>query len=80
MIYFIDPTTYYVLKVDAKVTVGGKEITSSSSFSNYKKTDFGFVVASTLNVTNMGYDVTINYTKIEVNKEIDPKIFLMPKQ
>jgi len=80
IIYYIDQSTYYILKVDSKVSVEGKEIASSASFSNYKKTDFGFVAPATMDVTNMGYDVTINYTKIEVNKEIDPKIFLKPKQ
>jgi hypothetical protein len=80
IIYYIDPNTYYVLKVDSKISMGGKDIASTASFSNYKKTDFGYVAATTMEVTNMGYDVTLNYTKIEVNKEIDPKIFLMPKQ
>jgi hypothetical protein len=77
--YYIDPSTYYILKEDIKVTVNGKDAVGSTSYSNYKKTDFGLVAASTMDITNMGYDVTINYTKIEVNKEIDSKIFLMPK-
>jgi hypothetical protein len=79
MIYFIDPTTYYVLKVDSKVSIEGKDVASSVTFSNYKKTDIGYVVPYTMGVTNMGYDVTINYTKIEINKDVDPKIFMMPK-
>lgn len=79
IIFFIDPATYYILKSDSKVIMDGKEITNTSTFSNYKKTDFGFVVPYTMGITTMGYEVTINYSKIEVNKEVDPKIFVMPK-
>jgi hypothetical protein len=76
--YFIDPNTYYISRLDVKASIGGKDITNTSAFSNYKKTDFGFVMANTTATTNMGYDITINYSKIEVNKPIDPKIFAMP--
>ena len=79
IVYFIDPTTYYLLKSDSKVTMGGQEMSSTTTYSNYKKTDFGFVVPFTMSVTNMGYDVAINYSKIEVNKDVDPTIFAMPK-
>ncbi|HLX93345.1 MAG TPA: hypothetical protein VKR32_16790, partial [Puia sp.] len=77
--YYLDPNTYYILKLDTKATISGKDISNSSSYSNYKKTDFGYVLANTISTTNMGYDITINYNKIEINKEIDPKIFAMPK-
>ena len=76
--YLIDPTTFYVLKKEIKTTVQGKEMTIPTTFSNYKKTDFGYVMAFTSGISNMGFDVALNYTKIEVNKDIDPKIFVMP--
>jgi len=77
--YYIDPGTYYILKLDTKASLGGKDISNSSSYSNYKKTDFGYVMANTIATSNMGYDITINYVKVEINKNIDPKIFAMPK-
>jgi hypothetical protein len=77
--YYIDPTTYYISKLDVKASVGGKDISNTSSFSNYKKTDFGYVIANTTATSNMGYDIVINYNKIEINKTIDPGIFAMPK-
>jgi hypothetical protein len=77
--YYIDPTTYYISKLDVKASVGGKDISNTSSFSNYKKTDLGYVIANTTATSNMGYDIVINYNKIEINKDIDPKIFAMPK-
>ena len=79
MVYFIDPTTYYILKTDSKISIEGKDVVNTVTFSNYKKTDIGYVVAYTMGVTNMGYDVTINYSKVDINKDVDPKIFMMPK-
>ncbi|SRR5579871_363427 len=75
--YFIDPATYYIVKLDTKASLAGKDISNSSSYSNYKKTDFGYVIAGTIATTNMGYDIVINYNKIEINKDIDPKVFAM---
>jgi hypothetical protein len=79
IVYLFDPNTYYTLKSDSKVTVDGQDVASTTKYSDFKKTDIGFVVPTTLAVTNGGYDVTIAYTKVEVNKEVDVKIFEMPK-
>ena len=79
IVYLFDPTTYYTLKTDTKVTVDGQDVTSITKYSDFKKTDIGYVVPTTLSVNNGAYDVTITYTKVEVNKEVDPKIFEMPK-
>jgi len=54
-----------------------QDITSTAKYSDYKKTDIGYVVPTTLGVNNGSYDVTISYTKVEVNKEVDPAIFEM---
>jgi hypothetical protein len=73
--YLIDPSTYYILKIDVKYT--GDNTINSRTCSNYKKTDAGFVIPYTVGITNMGYDIKINYTKAEINKDVDPKIFEM---
>jgi hypothetical protein len=78
IIYLFDPTTYYTLKTDSKVAVGGQDVTSITKYLDYKKTDVGYVVPTTLAVTNNGYDVTVTYTKVEINKDVDPQIFMMP--
>ena len=49
-----------------------------TTYSNYKKTDIGYVVAFT-RVRNVGQEITNNLSKIEFNKDIDPKVFEMPK-
>jgi hypothetical protein len=77
--YYLDPNTYYLIKQEAKMTMGGQEVTSTSSFSDFKKTDMGMVMPFTTTTANQGFEFTINHTKVEFNKDIDPKFFDMPK-
>jgi hypothetical protein len=77
-IYYLDPATYYIIKQESTMNIGGQSMTGVSTFSNYKKTDFGYVMPYS-SVRNEGFEITVNVTKVEFNKEIDPKIFEMPK-
>lgn len=76
--YFIDPSTYYLIKQESTTSVDGENVTSSSTFSNHKKTGIGLVIPYTT-MTNQGVEITITIKKVEYNKNIDPKIFEMPK-
>jgi len=76
--YFIDPSSYYIIKRESTTNVNGQDLTDISTFSNYKKTDIGFVIPYTT-VRNQGFEMTITVSKVEYNKTIDPKIFEMPK-
>jgi outer membrane lipoprotein-sorting protein len=78
-VYYIDPATYYVIKRESTANVAGEDITSVSTFSNFKKTDIGLVIPYTT-ITNQGFEITITINKVDFNKEIDPKIFEIPKQ
>ena len=77
---WLDPTTYYIVKSTNKAKVEGQEIETTVAFSNYKKTDYGFVTPTNTEITlPQGLTLNITSKKVEVNKDIDPKLFEMPK-
>ena len=76
--YFLDPDSYYILKMEVKLSIGGRDLDNITTYSNYKKTDAGIVLPYSSAMNTMGYDVQMNYTKIEVNKDIDTKVFMKP--
>jgi outer membrane lipoprotein-sorting protein len=77
--YYIDPTTYYILKTTGKVNANGQETETIVAFSDYRKTDFGNVEPFGQQITLPQITLNITTKKIEINKDIDPKIFDMPK-
>lgn len=82
--YFINPTTFYI---DRMVTTGGgfgggrgggggqggAPRETKIDYSDYKKTDDGYVFAFKTTVVGMGGGLF--FEKIEVNKPVDPKAF-----
>jgi outer membrane lipoprotein-sorting protein len=78
-VHYIDPNTWYIVKSVSKMNTGGQDIEQGITFSDYKKTDYGFVAPYT-SAIELPQGMTLNVTirKIEVNKEIDPKIFDKP--
>jgi hypothetical protein len=59
----------------------GQNVDIASTYSNYKKTDFGFIFPYTIDTNFSGqlsYATTI--TKLEVNKPVDSSFFVMPNQ
>lgn len=77
--YFIDPSTYYLSKSVIKSEVMGQAVDVTTTYSDYKKTDFGVMLAHTRNVDMGMFQMTQKIDKVEVNKAIDPKIFEIPK-
>ena len=77
--YFVDPTTYYIIRAVTKLSINGQDVEQGVNFSDYKKTDYGFVAPYT-SARDLPNGMTVNITvrKIEVNKEVDPKIFDKP--
>ena len=57
-----------------------QDVDVTTKFSDYRKTDTGFVVPYGIDV-NLGgqFELTIAVKKLEVNKTIDPSVFAMPK-
>jgi hypothetical protein len=78
--YFIDPATYYISKMLKQGVVMGQQVGVTTTFSDYQKTDYGYTMPFTklLEFGTM-FSVTTTVKKVEINKEVDPKIFEMPK-
>jgi hypothetical protein len=80
-IFFIDPSTYYTVKTTFSGQVMGQNVDIVSSYSNYKKTDSGFIFPYTIDTDfNKQFSYTTTITKVEINKPVDPSVFAMPKE
>lgn len=77
--YYIDPSTWYIIEALKKGNVQGQDIEIKTTYSNYKKTDFGVSVPSSTSVDMGQFALNINQTNLEINKDVDPAIFEMPK-
>jgi hypothetical protein len=77
---YIDATTYYMNKVVASASMMGQTMEVTTTFSDFKKGDMGLVFAYNVEISYGGqFSVATTIKKIEVNKTIDPAIFVMPK-
>ena len=78
--YVFDPSTYFVKSVTTKGNMQGQEVELTTSYSDYRKTDTGFMVPYAMDVDFGGqFSLSISVKKIELNKTIDPAVFDMPK-
>ncbi len=77
--YFIDEKNYYLTKTIMKGEAMGQAAEITTTFSDHKKTDFGVVLAYTKSVDMGVFQYVQKIDKVEVNKQIDPKIFDLPK-
>lgn len=77
--YSIDPVTFNLNKVVSKSEVMGQMVDVTTTFSDFKKTDIGIVLPYTRNVDLGMFQLAQKVNKVEINKEIDPKIFEMSK-
>ena len=79
-IVYIDATTYYLTKLTRSTNFMGQAMELTITFSNFKKGDMGLVFPYTTEINYGGqFSLTNNVNKIELNKTIDPAIFVMPK-
>jgi outer membrane lipoprotein-sorting protein len=78
--YWIDPATYYITKVVRKGSMMGQDVEITVKLSDYKKTDFGYVIPYSTEMDFGGqFQLTTTVKKVEINKTIDPAIFIAPK-
>lgn len=80
-INYISKDTYYILKIVAQTSMNGQEIMSENVQSDFRAVDgiyYPFsseVTTSAMPGTKMGLKITT----LEVNPQVDPKIFEMPQ-
>lgn len=75
----IDPKTYMLKSLTRKGQLQGQEVAITISYSDYRKTDTGFLMPYRLDLDFSGqFQMSIVVKSIELNKTIDPAIFTMP--
>lgn len=77
--YYVDAASYLVNKITQTVSQMGQTADITISFSDYKKTDFGYVAPNKMDLDLGQFQLSYVIKTITVNKDIDPKIFDMPK-
>ncbi len=78
--YVFDAATYLIKSVTRKGKFQGQDVSITTSLSDYRKTDLGLVVPYAISVDFGGsFSLSINVTKVEVNKPVDPDLCAMPK-
>ena len=79
--YFIDPATYYIIKTIRSAEMMGQPVDVTVNYSNFKKTDYGWVVPQDLQIDMGGqFSLTAKVNKVEVNKPVDASVFAMPRK
>ena len=79
MNFFISDSSYYILKEVTKLNTDGQDVEINVVKSDYRKTEDGFVMPYSTEVSFPGLSVSLTSKKILVNQPVDPQIFEMPK-
>lgn len=78
--YVIDAKTFLVNSEATTIQMQGQPVLLTTSYSDYRKTDGGFLTAYSMGMDFGGqFQLTLAVKKVELNKTIDPAIFAMPK-
>ncbi|MBK5272274.1 MAG: hypothetical protein JJE22_14795 [Bacteroidia bacterium] len=77
--YYIDPKSSYITKSIIKSEMMDQPVDVTTIYSDYRKTDFGIVMPYAKNIDMGMFQLSSKVNKVEVNKDIDIKIFEMPK-
>jgi hypothetical protein len=70
--FYVDPKTYYIIRSVSKQNAMGQEVELTSNYSNYKKTDDGYVFPMSMSSSMQG-EMTV--TKLETNKPVADTTF-----
>lgn len=77
--HFFDPSTGYLIQTIQEADMQGEMVETVISLSDYKEVD-GFILPHTVSIDVGGgmFVMDSNVTKVEVNKKVDPAIFIKP--
>jgi hypothetical protein len=77
---YVDAASWLLLKTVIKTTAGGQAIEISIVSSNYQKTNIGILMPFVSEVTYPGLTIVSTTKMMDLNRDIDPVIFVMPKK
>jgi len=77
--FVIDAKTYLVNGMTTETSMQGQPVTLTASYSDYRKTETGFLVPYFIGMDFGQFQLSITVKKVELNQTIDPAIFAMPK-
>jgi hypothetical protein len=77
--YFINANTYLLDRMELEVIQGGQTVPVTITLSDYQKLDNGLMMAFKMQQDLPQFSMNFVTKKVEVNKEVDPAIFEMPK-
>ncbi len=77
---YIDAASWLLLKTVIKVTVSGQPLEISMATSGYQKTNVGLLMPFVSEVNYPGLTIVSTTKTMDLNRDIDPAIFVMPKK
>lgn len=78
--YVFDAKTFLIKSTVRKGQMQGQDVDITTTYSDYRKTDTGFLMPYEMDLDFGGqFQLSITIKKAELNKTIDPAIFEMPK-
>jgi hypothetical protein len=77
--FVFDGKTFLVNTMITDGQMQGQPVTITTSYSDYRKTETGFMVPYGIGLDLGQFQLSITVKKVELNKTIDPAIFAMPK-
>jgi hypothetical protein len=76
--YYIDATTYLVAKMVSKSEMQGQQVEVTTTLSDYRKTDAGLMSPYKIDIDLGQFQLAYVVKTVDINKDVDPKIFDMP--
>jgi hypothetical protein len=78
--YYLDATTYLINKVVSKGEMQGQSVEITTTLSDYRKNDAGLMAPYKMDIDLGQFQLAYVVKTIDINKDVDPKIFDKPAQ